>query len=87
MDSHGRHYWADLMAVPFNICNRHPALAVPTGVGPRGVPTGLQIVGNAYDQASVFLVGFALEDAGVGVSPGWGCRGQRVVYPPLAKMV
>ncbi|MFR4190518.1 MAG: amidase family protein [Corynebacterium variabile] len=67
VDSHGRHYWADLMAVPFNICNRHPALAVPTGVGSRGVPTGLQIVGNTYDQASVFRVGFALEDAGVGV--------------------
>jgi aspartyl-tRNA(Asn)/glutamyl-tRNA(Gln) amidotransferase subunit A len=67
VDSHGRHYWADLVAVPFNICNRHPALAVPTGTGPRGVPTGLQIVGNAYDQASVFRVGFALEDAGVGV--------------------
>ncbi|WP_313096478.1 amidase family protein [Corynebacterium variabile] len=67
VDNHGRHYWADLMAVPFNICNRHPALAVPTGTGPRGVPTGLQIVGNAYDQASVFRVGFALEDAGVGV--------------------
>lgn len=53
--------------MPFNICNRHPALAVPAGTGPRDVPTGLQIVGNAYDQASVFRVGFALEDAGVGV--------------------
>lgn len=67
VNARGEHYWAQLMAVPFNICNRHPALAVPTGVGPRGVPTGVQIVGNAYDQASVFRVGFALEDAGVEV--------------------
>jgi aspartyl-tRNA(Asn)/glutamyl-tRNA(Gln) amidotransferase subunit A len=57
------HYWADYLAVPFNICNRHPSLAVPTGFGPTGVPTGLQIVGNAYDQQAVFRAGFALEQA------------------------
>lgn len=67
VDGHGEHYWAGHMAVPFNICNRHPALAVPTGVGPRGVPTGVQIVGNAYDQDAVFRVGLALEDASVRV--------------------
>ncbi len=38
VDSHGRHYWADLMAVPFNICNRHPALAVPTVWDPAASP-------------------------------------------------
>lgn len=63
VDSHGMHYWADYLAVPFNICNRHPSLAVPTGFGPTGVPTGLQIVGNAYDQQAVFRAGFALERA------------------------
>ncbi|AWT25079.1 Acylamidase [Corynebacterium provencense] len=67
VNSRGEHYWATHMAVPFNICNRNPALAVPTGVGPRGVPTGLQIVGDTYDQQAVFRVGFALEDAGTGV--------------------
>jgi Asp-tRNA(Asn)/Glu-tRNA(Gln) amidotransferase A subunit family amidase len=63
VDTHGMHYWADYLAVPFNICNRHPSLAVPTGFGPTGVPTGLQIVGNAYDQQAVFRAGFALEKA------------------------
>lgn len=63
VDNHGQHYWADFMAVPFNIANRHPALAVPSGVGDSGVPTGIQLVGNAYDQQAVFRAGFVLERA------------------------
>lgn len=61
VDEHGRHYWQQLMAVPFNICNHRPVLAVPTGIGAQGVPIGVQIVGAPYDQQAVFRVGFALE--------------------------
>ena len=57
----GRFYWQDQIAIPFNINNRCPALAVPTGFGSQGVPTGLQIVANPYDQRSTFAVGYALE--------------------------
>lgn len=63
VDTHGQHYWADFLAVPFNVANRHPALAIPSGIGDRGVPTGVQFVGHAYDQQAVFCAGFVLEQA------------------------
>jgi aspartyl-tRNA(Asn)/glutamyl-tRNA(Gln) amidotransferase subunit A len=58
---HLDHYWEGHLTSPFNICNRCPVLAVPSGVARDGVPTGLQIVGHPYDEASVFRVGAAVE--------------------------
>jgi Asp-tRNA(Asn)/Glu-tRNA(Gln) amidotransferase A subunit family amidase len=49
------------MTYPFNICNRSPVLAVPSGVASNGVPTGIQIVGRTYDDLSVFRAGAAYE--------------------------
>ncbi|WP_037571355.1 amidase [Phaeacidiphilus oryzae] len=46
---------------PFNINNRCPVLAVPSGHAASGIPTGVQIVGHTYDDATVFRVGKALE--------------------------
>jgi Asp-tRNA(Asn)/Glu-tRNA(Gln) amidotransferase A subunit family amidase len=40
----------------FNLLNRYPVLAAPTGLSELGVPTGMQIVANAYDDATVFRV-------------------------------
>jgi aspartyl-tRNA(Asn)/glutamyl-tRNA(Gln) amidotransferase subunit A len=51
------------MTVPFNISNRCPVLAVPSGHAESGLPTGIQIVGHTYDDATVFRVGKALEQA------------------------
>ncbi len=51
------------MTVPFNICNRCPVLAVPSGHAANGLPLGIQIVGHTYDDATVFRVGAALEQA------------------------
>ena len=48
------------MTVPFNISNRCPVLAVPSGYA-ESLPTGIQIVGHTYDDATVFRVGKALE--------------------------
>jgi Asp-tRNA(Asn)/Glu-tRNA(Gln) amidotransferase A subunit family amidase len=45
----------------FNIMSRCPVLAVPSGVGARNAPTGVQIVGRTYDDLTVFAVGAALE--------------------------
>ncbi len=54
--------WYDLlMTVPFNICSRCPVLAVPSGFAQNGVPTGVQIVGRTFDDASVFRAAAALE--------------------------
>lgn len=55
------HYWQGHMTAPFNIANRCPVLAVPSGMADCGIPTGVQIVGRPYDDATVFTVGAAVE--------------------------
>lgn len=64
--------WEHLMTIPFNICSRMPVLAVPSGFAASGVPTGMQIVGRTFDDASVFEVGYAVERVKPwdGVRPG-----------------
>jgi Asp-tRNA(Asn)/Glu-tRNA(Gln) amidotransferase A subunit family amidase len=47
----------------FNMLSRCPVLAVPSGMASNGVPTGIQIVGRAFDDISVFRTGAALEAA------------------------
>lgn len=49
-----------IMTKPFNITNRCPILVVPAGFD-DGFPIGMQIVGNAYDEQSVFDIGAAYE--------------------------
>ena len=41
---------------PFNLLSRYPALAAPTGLAANGVPTSLQIVGPAFDDAITFRI-------------------------------
>jgi len=38
-----------------------PALSVPCGLSPEGLPRGLQIVGRPFDEATVLRVGRAWE--------------------------
>lgn len=64
--------FSTLMTLPFNIVGRVPVLAVPSGVAPSGVPTGVQIVGRTYDDGTVFEIGAALEqELGLWTDPGW----------------
>ena len=56
-------YILGTMALPFNIASRCPVLSVPSGVADNGVPTGVQIVGRTYDDATVFDIAHALEAA------------------------
>ncbi|WP_104060506.1 amidase [Arthrobacter sp. 4R501] len=58
---HLEHYWQGHMTAPFNIANRCPVLAVPSGLADCGIPTGVQIVGHPFDDATVFAVGAAVE--------------------------
>jgi aspartyl-tRNA(Asn)/glutamyl-tRNA(Gln) amidotransferase subunit A len=44
-----------------------PALSMPCGITGAGLPIGLQLVGRAFDEATLLRAGAALEDAGVGV--------------------
>lgn len=46
----------------FNVSG-HPALSVPTGFDTAGLPTSAQIVGNYFDEVTVFRVGQVIEDA------------------------
>ncbi len=51
------------MCHPFNMLGRCPVLSVPSGIGGNGLPTGIQIVARHLDDARVFHVGQALEQA------------------------
>lgn len=41
------------LTLPFNINNRCPVLAVPSGHASNGMPTSVRIVGHPYDDATV----------------------------------
>jgi aspartyl-tRNA(Asn)/glutamyl-tRNA(Gln) amidotransferase subunit A len=45
-----------------------PALSVPVGVGAFGVPVGMQLTGDAWDEAALLAVSAHLERVGVGAS-------------------
>ncbi|MBT6275159.1 MAG: amidase, partial [Chromatiales bacterium] len=46
---------------PFNLTG-HPALSVPTGFNDEGLPLAMQIVGRAFDEATVYRVAGAYEN-------------------------
>ncbi|MFE0804674.1 amidase [Streptomyces sp. NPDC058812] len=50
------------MTLPFNMAGNCPVLTVPSGWSSYGVPTGVQIVGRTFDDATAFRVGRALEE-------------------------
>ena len=56
---------APMQTIPFNVTG-HPAISVPVGLGSDGLPTGIQIVGRAFDEATVFRIARAVE-----VLSGW----------------
>lgn len=49
------------LTYPFNLLSRHPVLAVPSGLADNSVPTGVQVVGRTFDEATVMHVGAAIE--------------------------
>jgi aspartyl-tRNA(Asn)/glutamyl-tRNA(Gln) amidotransferase subunit A len=49
-----------VQAMPFNVTG-HPALSVPAGLGSAGLPLSAQVVGRAFDEATVLRVGRAIE--------------------------
>lgn len=64
--------FSQLMTLPFNVIGRVPVLALPSGIAPNGVPTGVQLVGRTYDDAAVFRVGAALEqELGLWTDASW----------------
>ncbi|HEX3882233.1 MAG TPA: Asp-tRNA(Asn)/Glu-tRNA(Gln) amidotransferase subunit GatA [Stellaceae bacterium] len=64
-------YLNDLFTVPADLAGV-PAISVPGGLSGDGLPLGLQVIGRAFDEATVLRVGEALEiAAGFSHLPGF----------------
>lgn len=70
--------WAGIMTGPFNATGS-PALAIPIGFGPNGLPLSAQIVGRPFDEVTVLRAGAAYEAAA-------GIAGVRPQLPALAEV-
>ena len=55
-------YLNDVFTVTVNLAGL-PGIAVPAGLTPDGLPLGLQIIGKAFDEATVLRAGRAIEQA------------------------
>ena len=53
--------WDWCLTYPFNMLGHLPSASAPSGFSSSGVPTGLQIVGAPYDEATVLQIAAALE--------------------------
>ena len=55
-------YLNDVFTVTVNLAGL-PAMSVPAGLTPNGLPLGLQIIGKAFDEATVLRAGLGIETA------------------------
>jgi aspartyl-tRNA(Asn)/glutamyl-tRNA(Gln) amidotransferase subunit A len=55
-------YLNDIFTVPVNLAGL-PGISVPAGLSAEGLPLGLQIIGKAFDEATVLRVAQAVETA------------------------
>jgi aspartyl-tRNA(Asn)/glutamyl-tRNA(Gln) amidotransferase subunit A len=55
-------YLNDVFTVPVNLAGL-PGMSVPAGLSADGLPLGLQLIGKAFDETTLFRVGSALEKA------------------------
>ena len=51
---------APMQTIPFNVTG-HPAMSVPIGLAPNGLPLSVQVVGRPFDEPMVLRVGRAVE--------------------------
>jgi aspartyl-tRNA(Asn)/glutamyl-tRNA(Gln) amidotransferase subunit A len=62
MDDPVAMYLNDVFTVTVNLAGL-PGLSLPAGLDADGLPLGLQVIGRAWDEGTVFRVGKAIEDA------------------------
>ena len=55
-------YLDDLMTIPVNMAGL-PGLSLPCGMDSKGMPIGLQIIGNVLREDQVFQAAYAYEQA------------------------
>jgi aspartyl-tRNA(Asn)/glutamyl-tRNA(Gln) amidotransferase subunit A len=66
-------YLNDIFTVTVNMAGL-PGLAVPAGLDAQGLPLGLQLIGRAFDEETLFAAGQVIEDAAGRItlpSPWW----------------
>jgi aspartyl-tRNA(Asn)/glutamyl-tRNA(Gln) amidotransferase subunit A len=51
-----------VFTVPLNLAGL-PGISVPVGMAENGLPLGLQLIGNAFDEMTLFKTASALEKA------------------------
>ena len=66
------------MAVLWNMYNKCPVMAVPSGRASSGVPTGIQVIGRPFDDQTVFRIAKAFENE----KPWLDCAERRPVLAP-----
>jgi aspartyl-tRNA(Asn)/glutamyl-tRNA(Gln) amidotransferase subunit A len=55
-------YLADIFTIPVNLAGL-PAISVPCGFSPQGLPIGLQIIAPPFGEETIFQVAAAFEAA------------------------
>jgi aspartyl-tRNA(Asn)/glutamyl-tRNA(Gln) amidotransferase subunit A len=55
-------YLNDIFSIPVNLAGV-PAISVPCGFSPEGLPIGLQLIARAFDEATLLRVAHAFEQA------------------------
>jgi len=55
-------YLADIFTLPASLAGL-PGMSVPAGVGAHGMPVGLQLIGNYFDEATLLQTAHALQQA------------------------
>jgi aspartyl-tRNA(Asn)/glutamyl-tRNA(Gln) amidotransferase subunit A len=56
-----RSYFDDLFTIPVNLAGL-PAISIPSGFTSNELPTGVQIIGNRFDEQSILNFGLAAEE-------------------------
>lgn len=59
-------YLTDICTVPVNICGL-PAVSVPCGFNAKGMPIGMQIIGNTFCEAKILNAAWQYENAAANV--------------------
>jgi len=62
LDDPVKMYLEDICTVPVNLAGL-PAISVPCGFSANGLPIGMQLVGKAFDEATILRVAHAYEQA------------------------
>ena len=65
-------YLNDVFTVTVNMAGL-PGIAVPAGLSSEGLPLGLQLIGRAFDEETLFAVASAIEQAApkIELPPKW----------------